>query len=243
MKNYDSELQNSRIWAGFDDLKILHSCLRVIFVLSLPALFLSFSLALAFNSFRLYEFSFDHYDVSQVTGISRADLDKSARGLISYFNNSDEFARIEVIQNGLATQLLTEEEQFHFKDVKALVWFDYKVLLSSFLLVLVYALWQLLRRRGMFRPRLAGSLLWGSRVSLIIILALGIGSFFDFEGLFLQFHYLVFKNNYWYAPGNMTLLFPEDFWLKAALLCIGLTGLLAVVSGALSWLYLRKKPR
>jgi integral membrane protein (TIGR01906 family) len=225
---------------GFNTLKITNILLRTIFIISLPALFLTFSLALAFNSQWLYEYSFSTYNVSQVTGIPQADLDRSAHSLIQYFNNSDEFANILVNQRGQETQLLTEEEQLHFKDVKALIWFDYKVFAGSFLIVLGYSLWQALRRKGFSRPALARGFVWGSGLSLLIILALGISSFFDFEGLFLQFHYLVFKNDYWYAPGNMTLLFPEGFWYTAALLCIGFMAFLAIISGLISIFYLRR---
>jgi len=223
--------------------KWMLNVLRVLFIVGLPALFISLSLGLAFNNLKLYEYSFDTYNVSQVTGIPRADLDRSARALIHYFNGSDEFARIIVNQAGQETQLLTPDEQLHFRDVKALVWLDYKVLIGSFLIVvLLSVLAVLLRKRGFLRS-LGRAALWGAGFDLILILVLVIASFFDFEGLFLQFHYLAFHNNYWYAPGNMTLLFPEQFWYTAALACIGFSALLGVLTAAISLVLLRKKSR
>jgi integral membrane protein (TIGR01906 family) len=224
-------------------LKILVGAVRIVFILSLPAFFISASLALAFNSHWLYEYGFHKYRVSQTTGISQTDLDKSAAALIDYFNDREEFAVISVVQNGQTTQLLSPDEQLHFRDVKALVWLDYKVLMASFGMVLCFSLWSVLWRHGLNRHRLARSFIWGSALAIAAILALGVGSLFDFEGLFLQFHYLAFNNNYWYAPGNMTLLFPEGFWMDAALICLGFVAFLAVLSGTLSAVYLTKEKR
>jgi integral membrane protein (TIGR01906 family) len=225
------------------DLRWVINIWRVLFIASLPALFISLTLALAFNNLKLYEYSFDQYNVSQVAGISRSDLDRSASSLIHYFNSSNEFAQILVTQNGEQTQLLTPDEQLHFRDVKGLVRLDYKVLLASFLVALSFALWALFRRRGDYRRALCRATLWGSGLTLVIIIVLGVASFFDFEGLFLQFHYLAFNNDYWFAPGNMTLLFPEQFWYTAALICVAFIAFLAVMSGAVAAVLLRRKSR
>ncbi len=224
-------------------MKWIFNILRILFIISLPAFFISLSLALAFNNLKLYEYSFDAYDVSQVTGIPRADLDSSARSLIRYFNSSDEFARIEVNQRGQETQLLTPDEQLHFRDVKALVWLDYKVLLGSFLTMMLFSTMAVLMRKRGYLRSLGRAALWGSGLALLVILAVVVGSFFDFQGLFLEFHYLAFNNNYWYAPGNMTLLFPEQFWYTAAMACIGFSALLALLTGIISLVLLKRKSR
>jgi integral membrane protein (TIGR01906 family) len=223
--------------------RFLTALFRVLFILSLPAFFLSLSLALAFNNLRLYEYSFEHYDVSEVTGISEPDLNRSARELISYFNNKEEFARISVVQSGEQTQLLTTDEQLHFRDVKGLVWLDYKVLLASFLVGLAFVLWSVFSRSGGRRRALAKAAIWGGGLTLFILVAVIIGSFFDFNSLFLKFHELAFNNNYWYAPGNMTLLFPESFWETAAIICFAFSALLAILTTAVSLLALRKTLR
>jgi uncharacterized membrane protein len=67
----------------------------------------------------------------------------------------------------------------------------------------------------------------------------GIASALDFEDLFLRFHYLVFTNPYWSAEGYMLLLFPEGFWLDAAMLVVAFMAGLAIVFGVASFIYLR----
>ena len=124
-------------------LKILGIITKWIFILCLPILFLSASLAWGFNSLRLYEYGFQKYDVSQTTSLSAGELEKTAQGLIDYFkfNSRDEYVQITLVKNGQPFELFAPEEQIHFKDVRQLVWLDYRVLLATLIIVLSYALW------------------------------------------------------------------------------------------------------
>jgi integral membrane protein (TIGR01906 family) len=220
-------------------MKVLDIIARSIFILSLPALFISSSLAWGFNSLWLYEYGFQKYNVAQTTGLSALDLQKAATGLIHYFNSRDEYVNITVEKNGVSFGLFNTEEQIHFKDVKALVWLDYKVGIVSLILAAGYILAYIFWSGGKYRTLLARRVLWGSGVSLLLILILGIASLLDFDQLFLQFHELVFTNSYWSASGYMLMLFPGGFWYDAALICSGFTAACALISGALSLLYLR----
>jgi integral membrane protein (TIGR01906 family) len=210
---------------------IIASIVKWILILCLPALLISASLAWGFNSLWLYKYGFQKYDVSQSTGLAPSELEKAARGLIAYFNSGEEYVHITVIKSGSSFELFTTEEQIHFKDVKQLIRLDYGVLLATLLLViggtLFFSFWQ----RGKYRPQLPQSIVWGSGLTIILILILGIASLIDFDWLFLQFHFLAFTNPYWSASGYMLMLFPGGFWLDAALFCIGLTATLAVILG------------
>jgi integral membrane protein (TIGR01906 family) len=210
-----------------------------IFVLCLPVLLLAGSLAWGFNSRWLYNYSFEKYNVSQQTGFSPVELDKAARGLIGYFNSGDEYVHIILIRNGTQVELFTREEQIHFKDVKLLVLLDYKVLFVAFMLVLSYALFKFFWKRGRNKHELFRYLVWGCSLSIALILIIGIASFFDFDQLFLQFHELVFSNQYWSAQGYMLLLFPGGFWYDAAIFCLAFMAALAILTGIISVLWLR----
>lgn len=220
-------------------MKILGIVAKWIFILCLPTLLISGSLAWGFNSAWLYEYGFKKYDVSRVTGISEADLNKSAQGLINYFNSSDEYVHITVTQYGQQVELLNQDEQFHFKDVKQLIWLDYRVGIITLVFVLGYILVSLFWRRGKYWRPLSRSVIWGSGLTIFLILVVGIASMLDFDQLFLEFHYLVFTNSYWSAEGNMLLLFPGGFWYDAALICIGFMAGLAVILGGSAIAYLR----
>jgi integral membrane protein (TIGR01906 family) len=222
-------------------LKITGIILRWIFILCLPILLLSASLAWGFNSLWLYEYGFQKYDVSRVTGLKQGELEQTATGLIDYFkiNSPDEYIQINLVRNGQNFNLFTEEEQVHFKDVKDLVYLDYRILFVTLAFVLGFVAFSIFWRKGMYRRLLARSIIWGSGLAVLLILILGVASLTDFDQLFLKFHYLVFSNTNWSAAGYMLLLFPDGFWFDAALVCIGFTAGMAVILGAFSFLYLR----
>ncbi len=219
-------------------MRISGTLIRWLFVICVPVMLLTASLAWGFNSLWLYKYGFQKYQVSQSTGLPESELDKAARGLISYFNSSDEYVRITVTANNQSFPLFTEEEQIHFKDVKGLVWLDYWVLIGTGVFVLGYILSLAFLQGGRFRRYLARSVIWGSGLAILFILVLGVASFFDFDALFLQFHFLAFSNQYWSATGYMLMLFPGGFWYDAAFFCIGFMAGLAVILGAASFIYL-----
>ena len=220
-------------------MKIAITIFRWIFVLCLPTLFIASSLAWGFNSLWLYEWGFQKYRVSQSTGLSEAELNKAGKALIDYFNSQDEYIHVTVVKDGRSFELFNQEEQIHFKDVKQLVWLDYRVALITLIIVLAYALTVIFLRQGKYRRYLARSLIWGSGLSIFLILILGAASWLDFDQLFLQFHYLVFTNSYWSAQGYMLLLFPGEFWYDAVLVCIGFMAGLAIITGVAATIYLR----
>jgi integral membrane protein (TIGR01906 family) len=222
-------------------LKILGIITKWIFILCLPILFLSASLAWGFNSLWLYEYGFQKYNVSQTTGLTSSELQKTAQSLIDYFkfNSRDEYVQVTLVKNGQLFELFTQEEQIHFKDVRELVWPDYRVLLATLIIVLTYAVVSIFWRHGRYRRQLARSVIWGSGLAIVLIIITAISSALDFDQLFLDFHLLAFSNQYWSAQGYMLLLFPGGFWYDAAFICLAIVAALAVVLGIVALLYLR----
>jgi integral membrane protein (TIGR01906 family) len=220
-------------------MKILQAIGFIIIILSIPVLLLSASLAWGFNSHWLYNYGYEKYGVSQSTGLSVSDLHKTTDALIYYFNSSDEFVHVNVTANGQTFELFTLEEQMHFKDVKQLVRLDYTVFFVS---LAVFAILSFLQVVGDFRKNWRGlvkSYVWGSILSIVVIIVIAIASFFDFDDLFLRFHYLAFTNDFWSANGYMLQLFPGGFWYDAAFICIAFMAGLSVLWGALSFLVLK----
>jgi integral membrane protein (TIGR01906 family) len=214
---------------------------RIVFILSIPFLLLTTAIGIAFNSVALYEYGFDKYDVVSTTGLDRSELVKSAETLISYFNSGEEYVDLIVEKDGVEFELFTREESIHMKDVKGLVRLNYGVLIGTFAYVLGYSSYYLYRRKD--GGVIARDFLIGSGVTLVLILALWLGSLWNFDELFYQFHLIAFSNDFWSAEGYMLKLFPGGFWYDAVLFCVlGMAAaamLLGVVAG--SYLFFTKK--
>ena len=214
-----------------------------VFVLCLPGLLLSTSFSLAFNNLALYEYGFEKYSISQKTGLAENELEKAARGLISYFNSPDEFIDVTLEKDGKPLTLFNRREAIHLKDVKGLVWLDYRILLGTLVYVLGYGGLTLFWQRGRHVRRLAGAAVWGSGLTLTAMLALGLGTLVGFDRLFLQFHLISFANGFWQldpAKDYLIMLFPQGFWYDVALFCGGITTGLAVILGGVAGVYLRR---
>jgi integral membrane protein (TIGR01906 family) len=224
-------------------MKIVKKIALVLFVLGLPLLLFTTSISTAVNSVWLYKYGFARYGVSETTGITGAELDKAARGLISYWNSGDEEINVTVIKDGQPFTLFNAREVGHLVDVKALIHLGYKCLLGSFIYALLFAALALFWWKD--KRLLATGLVWGSGFSLLVISIVGVASLIDFQWLFWQFHLLSFTNDLWLLDPRidyLIMLFPEGFWFDAAIICVALMALLAVILGFVGWRIL-KKPR
>jgi integral membrane protein (TIGR01906 family) len=221
-------------------MKIITSITRIIFVVSVPFLLFTAVIAGLVNSSWFYTNGFEKYNVKQSiaeNGLSLTDADMSqiARSFIHYFNYSDEY----IIIPGQPS-IFNTEELIHFKDVKKLFRLDYAVLLGTFIYCLFFSLINIFALHGVHRKKLAADLIKGSGLTLVLMLAFGIGTLINFDGMFYDFHLLVFTNIFWSAEGNMLLLFPDGFWHDGAIYCASAITILALVLGGISWTYLAK---
>jgi integral membrane protein (TIGR01906 family) len=215
---------------------IMKKAAQWLFIICLPILLLTASVSVAANGLWLYKYGFEKYDISQVTGLAPAELDKAARGLIHYFNSSDEYIILTVLKDGKPFTLFNDREVAHLKDVKALFWLAYKALLGSLVYALLFAGLSLFWWRD--RKLLGGGLFYGGCLTLVLMLVLGLVIAFDFDGFFLQFHLLSFANDFWIlnpATDYLIMLFPQGFWYDATLFCALGTAAGALVLGGIGW--------
>lgn len=209
----------------------------------LPILLVTATMAFELNSLWLYKNGFKKYNVSQVTGLSETELDKAARGLISYFNSDEEYISLTVIKDGQPFELFNQREVAHLKDVKGLVQLDYRMLLGTAIYVGVYAGICLFRRRKRYWRRLAWGVVGGSSIALGMMIALGIGSTVQgFGQLYTQFHLFAFVNELWMLDPTkdyLIMLIPEGFQYDMAMLfakiTMGIAGTLCGVAGGYLW--------
>ncbi len=224
-------------------MRVLTIAGKCVFMLCLAILLLTASIGWAANSLWLYKYGFHKYDVSQTladSGLELADseLEKVYAGLINYFNSDEEYISLTVIKGGKPFNLFTPEEVIHFRDVKGLIWLDYWLLLGAVIYILAYVGVSLLWRKPRYWRQPAWGVVVGGGITLVLMLALGLGTLFGFDQLFYQFHLLFFSNGFWSAEGYMLLLFPEPFFYDAALFCALATVVGAVVLGGVDGGYL-----
>ncbi|MBA7701442.1 hypothetical protein ES703_110180 [subsurface metagenome] len=221
-------------------MKVLGIAAKWLFMLCLPILLLTASIGWAVNSLWLYEYGFQKYSVSQTTGLTEVELEKAATGLISYFNSDEEHISLTVVKNGEPFVLFNQREVAHLRDVKGLIWLDYWVLLGTLIFTLAYAGVSRLWRKDW--RRLAQGVVGGSGITLVLMLALGLGTMLGFDQLFLKFHLISFTNKLWQldpAKDYLIMLFPQGFFYDAALFCALATAGLAIILGGVAGGYLK----
>jgi len=225
-------------------LRVLGNIAKWLFIFSLPALLISAAINFEFNSLWLYRDGFEKYNVSEATGLDKAELEKVAGGLIDYFNSDDEYISLTVVKDGEPLELFNQREVAHLKDVKALVQLNLRLLVGTAAYVGVYAGISLFWRRKRYRRQLAWSAVIGSSIALGMIIALGAGSvLLDFSQLFTRFHFLAFTNELWMlnpATDYLIMLFPEGFWYDSAVLLGQITAAAAGTLCGIGGLYLKR---
>ena len=212
-------------------MKILGIIAKWLFILCLPLLLLSASIAGAANSISLYKYGFEKYNVSQTTGLAEAELKKAADGLIRYFNSDEEYIDLTVVKDGKPLVLFNEREVAHLRDVKGLFRLDYWILLGTLIYALAYIGFNVWRKDW---RQLAWGLAGGSGLTLGLMLALGAGALLNFNQMFLQFHLLSFTNELWLLDPTkdyLIMLFPRGFWYDVTVFCAIATMIGALILG------------
>ena len=208
---------------------------RWVFIILIPILLLSVTIAWAFNSLWIYKAGFTKYDVGQTLGLSSAELDRSASELIAYFNNPhQEFLDINVTYNtGVTAPLYDQADILHMKDVKGLIWLDYSLLLSAVIYSLVYILVSVIWNKRNGRRELALGAAWGGGLTVALLCFLGIFVVTSFDSFFITFHEIFFPQGNWQFPfgDHMITLFPDGFWSNVTML----VGLVALVLAIIVW--------
>jgi integral membrane protein (TIGR01906 family) len=221
--------------------KISQNIIFWLFSCCLPVLFLTSAIYGEVNTLRLYEYGFDKYEISQDTDIDRMQLRNVAQHLIDYFNLRADTAQITVVKGGEEFNLFNERELIHLEDVRGLIQLDYWVQRGVFLLMVICALALFFGLRAGWRILVKG-LLWGSCITMGVMVFLALWVLFGFERFFILFHLVSFANEYWMldpARDYLIRLFPEGFFYDATLFGFGAIMLEALLVGGIAFVILR----
>jgi len=223
-------------------MKILKIATACLFVLCFPLLLLTANLRFEVGELRLYEYGFNKYGISEVTGLEGSELTKASTGLIDYFNTSKDSAQIKVVKDGQEMDLFSQREIDHLNDVKGIIQLFYSVQWITLAYALIYILAGFITRKRAFLRRLMQVVFFGGIFTLALFAFVGIWALIDFEGLFLTFHLTSFSNDLWMLDPSkdyLIMMFPEGFFFDAALFLVGSTAVEALILGGGTWAYRR----
>lgn len=216
-----------------------------LFAASVPLVLVLTNLRLMVLDPGVYERGFAQYAVAETTGMTPNELRQAAAQLIRYFREGEPIS-LRVRKGDALASLFNERELIHLADVRSLFELAFGVQRAASLYALVFLAVTLAWRRprpwgALAKPLLAGSLI---TLGLFAVAYLVIAA--NFEEMFLRFHLLSFRNEYWRLDPRTDYLirmFPQGFWYDAAGQLAGRSALAAALLGALSGGFLHWRRR
>ena len=203
-----------------------------LFVVAVPVFFLLSNVRIAALEPRVYEYSFDNYDVVRVTGVDRVELDRAARDIAAYFTNDEPLLTTRVTIEGEEQALFNPREVQHMRDVKALFGTVFRIHEVAFVYVIGYVAAVFLWSRERSMRRLARQAIAAGVFTTGLLVTAAAAVVVGFDTLFEQFHLLSFANDFWKLnprTDHLIQMFPQGFWFDVTL---GV-GVLTIVEGTL----------
>ena len=193
-----------------------------LFVALVPLLLITSSVRFVINLPLLYSYGFDKYDIAEYTRIERADLIAAGAHIRDYFNNDEEDLIIRTFVGGvLVESLYNDREIHHMRDVKGLVRGVYLAQMLSLLYVAAYIAVGFWLRRNDFWETLGRDVSRGGKLTLALVVIVGLLAVVAFNRLFLLFHLVSFSNDFWLLDPRrdyLIAMFPQGFFFDATML-------------------------
>ncbi len=219
----------------------VRSLATLLFILALPVALVTTNIRVLVNLPAVYDYAFERYDAVQTTGLSRADLDGTAKAIRSYFNNDEPTLYYPVTEGGLQTPVFSAKETRHMQDVKRLlVWMNRVQMLTAVYVlayVVVFFVWA---REGNAR-QLAGQALIGLALGAIVVGGVAIFAATGFNAAWARFHEVLFTNGDWQLDprtDHLIQMFPEAFWRDMTVLLGVMSAVEATAIAIVSAVYL-----
>ena len=158
---------------------------------------------------------FTAYADRKVTGLTEEGEKQIAAALSEYFSN--EYAKTPQLTleiHGAPRDAFTEKELSHLGDIKHLLLLADQIAALCFAALLLSLVCIFVQGKG----ELLKSLSRAFCVLPVLLVALAVWAAFNFDGLFITFHKLLFSNNDWLLDPRKDLLLqlmPLDFFMAA----------------------------
>ena len=215
--------------------------LWVLFVIAVPLFLITASVTWAINDAGLYDRGFQKYDISRHTGIAEADLRQAGADIRRYFNSGNEPLAVRARVYGEEREIFSQREVAHMRDVKGLIRGVYVFAGTSLVYILAVVIGGLAGSGRIFLSQLAGLLLRGGLLTLVLLIVFGLFALTGFDALFLAFHRFSFSNDLWQLDplrDYLLIMFPFGFWFDATVRVAAAAIVGAVVLSATSGAYL-----
>lgn len=227
---------------------ILSRLAAAAFVVAIPVFLVTANVRFLAGEQRFYERGFREYSVARVTGVSLAELDRSAGEIVNYFENDAAGLRIIVTADGQEVSLFNAREIEHMRDVKTLMRAVYRLNEISLAYILSYVTAVYLWSRERPLRGLARQALTGVAVGFVALAGVGFFAVAGFDAAWTKFHEIAFRNDLWRldpSRDRLIQMFPEEFWQDATYFVgiITLVEAMLIVIAASGYLLLSREPK
>jgi integral membrane protein (TIGR01906 family) len=217
----------------------------ILCVIAVPLALLSGSVRAVALDRGFYLVEFDRYGIGATTGLSRGEQRAVAEAFVAYFQDEPGRMDVRVARGNAVEPLFEERELAHMEDVQALMHLVFRVQVLALMHLGGYIAGGLVLRGRAFLPVAGRVLIAGGTLAAGVLISLGLLALVDFANLFLQFHLISFTNDLWLLDPrrhNLIRLFPQEFFLDAAMRVVALTVVqaLAVASLGLALIWLTR---
>lgn len=203
-----------------------------LFFVAVPLFLLLSNVRIAAMESRVYSYSFSTYNVEEVSGIDRAQLDRAAAEMIQYFQDDEPLLTTRVRIDGEEQALFSPRETLHMRDVKELFQDTFFLQETAFVYIVAYVAAVFLWARERSLQRLAQQCMWAGALTAGLLAIGALGVLVGFDSLFRQFHLISFSNDFWEldpARDHLVQMFPQGFWFRVSFL----VGFVTIIQGLL----------
>ncbi len=223
-------------------MNLLPRAASVLFIVALPVFLITANIRFFAGEAWFYEHGFREHSVTETTGLSLPELDRSAGEIRDYFVNDARYLAVTVNEDGVPTPLYSEKEVLHMADVKRVMRVLFRVNEISLAIVLMTVAGRFLWAREGDLRRLARETLYGLALGAVFAGAIGVLALTGFDAAWTQFHEIVFTNDFWKLnpdTDRLIQMFPEEYWQESvimlAVMVVTEGAALAIVAGGYLW--------
>ena len=200
-------------------MKKICSPLNILLALALTLFIISAAVVVTLNFRPLYYLDVDLLHIAETSGLPRAEILENYNTLIDY---NSIFGTKEL---AFPTLAMSETGRIHFEEVKNVFTFFEITLIVSGVLVLAGVIYRHFKKNP-------GYLLLSGILTVALPLVLGILIALNWQTVFVLFHKIVFRNDYWIfdaATDPVITILPDAFFMHCALLILALVVLGSVI--------------
>lgn len=204
-------------------LAIKKSLLTLSGVIALFLMLLIIGVYFVFFNQIFYYLSFKKYGVQSDLAVSSSDLKILTNGIIAYFMLFRVPLQSRVTINGIEQDFYTADELSHMSDVRNFfVVFLFVIVISALIFALALASFLKSRKKKQFQKTLGIQLIVVPAVFLILLAAIAILIFSDWENVFELFHHIFFPQGNWQFSSDSLMLkmLPSGIFFDGAIFII-----------------------